>query len=72
MKRTIKKAQPRTVVAVERERERERERESYTLINKKDTKKLSKKLVLLSVLLNRFIKIYKLKEIGILYLYENT
>ena len=70
MKRTIKKAQPRTVVAVERERERERE--SYTLINKKDTKKLSKKLVLLSVLLNRFIKIYKLKEIGILYLYENT
>ena len=70
MKRTIKKVQPRTVVAVERERERERE--SYTLINKKDTKKLSKKLVLLSVLLNRFIKIYKLKEIGILYLYENT
>ena len=26
MKRTIKKVQPRTVVAVERERERERER----------------------------------------------
>ena len=66
MKRTIKKVQPRTVAAVERERA------SYTLINKKDTKKLSKKLVLLSVLLNRFIKIYKLKEIGILYLYENT
>ena len=70
MKKTIKKTQTRTVVAVERERERERE--SYTLINKKDTKKLSKKLVLLSVLLNRFIKIYKLKKIGILYLYENT